>query len=491
MDDANRHRDKLANERNDTGEEFRTAEGPSRGSDGEASVSRRTLLYGAGVAGIAELAGCSALRSTPTPTSDGPVEGTQTGTAKTSGQPLAGQTLRLGVLAPLPDANPVGKALVQGARLAVDELNADGGLLGADLEVVVGDTEASPNTGRNEYRRLVRQEDCDVTLGVFLTQVLMQILEPISQERSVHLTVGAAGPEPARQVAKRYEELKYHFRVGPLNAVDLADGTLEFLNLNVGRLGWEQGALLVEEVGAFNAYYERLADNIGQHLEATTEQISPGIKEWGPIYDKIENRGLDVLLVGQSVSGTSAVVQWAREKRSFEYGGLHIPAQVPQFYEETDGKAEYTFTMNAVTPQSKNTDRTQAFMERYQDRNDAYPAPTGPMAYDAVGIYADAVQRAVRKEGLSAPPEGDTLVPYLEETAFTEGVVLPEFRFTGPDAEFAHDPAWSCTAAATCGDEATGVPVWQQWQSDGGTGVQAVFAPEENRTAEYQRPPWV
>lgn len=496
MDDTGGHRDSPGDERDGAGEPAPDAdafggggdEGPPCGPSG-GGVSRRALLSGAGLAGAAAFAGCSALQDDQR--GDGSSGGSPAGTAGTDGQPLAGGTLKLGVLAPLPDANPVGEALAEGARLAAAEINGDGGVLGADLEVVVGDTEASPNTGRNEYRRLVRQEGCHATVGVFLTQVLMQVLEPMRQERSVHLTVGAAGPQPARQVAERYEELKYQFRVGPLNAVDLADATLEFLERHAGRLGWETGALLVEDVGALDDYYQHLEGKIGQHLDATTEQISPGIREWGSIYDKVENRGLDVLFVGQSVSGTSAVVQWAREERSFEYGGLHVPAQIPEFYRETNGKAEYVFTMNAVTPESENTDRTRPFMERYRQENDALPAPTGPMAYDAVGIYADAVRRAVQSEGLSEPPDGDVLVPYLEETAYTGGVILPEFRFTGPDAEFAHDPAWSCTAEATCGDDAAGVPVWQQWQARDDRGVQAVFAPGANKTAEYQKPPWI
>lgn len=210
-----------------------SADDSPTGGPASTAISRRALLYGAGAGGIAGLAGCSALQDS----TDGSSDGAATGTAGTDDRPLAGETLRLGVLAPIPDANPIGGALAEGARLAARELGADGGLLGADVEVVVGDTEASPNTGREEYRRLVRQEGCHATIGVFLTQVLMQVLEPMRQEQSVHLTVGAAGPEPARQVAERYDELKYHFRVGPLNAVDLADATLEFLGLHADRLG--------------------------------------------------------------------------------------------------------------------------------------------------------------------------------------------------------------------------------------------------------------
>jgi len=88
------------------------------------------------------------------------------------------------------------------------------------------------------------------------------------------------------------------------------------------------------------------------------------------------------------------------------------------------------------------------------------------------------------------------LIPYLEEELhFTDGTIMndpPGFRFQGADARYAHDPVFTCIAEDTCGEEATGVPLFQQWQEgpDGG-GRMEVFAPEVNRTADYVKPPWL
>ena len=52
------------------------------------------------------------------------------------------------------------------ARLAVEELNADGGVLGRELELVVGDDQTDPKVGADVMNRLVNQDKVDLVIGM-------------------------------------------------------------------------------------------------------------------------------------------------------------------------------------------------------------------------------------------------------------------------------------------------------------------------------------
>jgi len=145
--------------------------------------------------------------------------------------------------------------------------------------------------------------------------------------------------------------------------------------------------------------------------------------------------------------------------------------------------------MNAMTPQTANTERTQPFVEAYQEEFDAVPIYSGAITYDAVTLTEQSLRRTMEEEGIEGEiPDADTMIPYMEEHTFTGSTIMDEFQFTPPDAEFAHEPKYTSIAE-------NGVPVFQQWQMDpevrSDYGTMHSFHPEENKTAEYSVPRWM
>jgi branched-chain amino acid transport system substrate-binding protein len=457
-------------------------------------VGRRDLLKstGAGAAGVA-LAGCRQKPETENQASSGDIGQAANTSDADEELPLEGQSITLGVLGPT--GIPIGTSMVESAELAVEDLNANGGIAGATVDLEVGNTEAAPGTGREKFIELVKQKNVDATFGTFLTQVTLQIFQPMAQTGTLHVTTAAAGPKPARIVHEQYDKYKYHFRVGPINSFDLAKAELEFLELYADRLGWEKVAPLIENIGPFDPFAELLGENIEDFVEpvATGEgenvrRTSSGTTNWTPIWDKVEGADADLALVAQALTGTASIKQWADSQRPFEFGGINVPDQVYEFWGEVDGVNRYTFTMNAITPQTTNTPQTQPWMERYRETYDTYPVYSGPLTYDGIKVYAKAVENAVADLGVTDLPSSDELVPYLEDVRYTEGIVIDEFQFTPKDADYAHDPQWNSM-------KESGVPVWQQWRLDPEVkdeyGTMHSFAPEQNRTAEYAFPHWI
>lgn len=81
---------------------------------------------------------------------------------------MAETPIRVGIISPLTGAWTVyGKAHISGFELAVDEINAAGGVLGRKIELVVGDSKTEPRIVVEQANRLIRQERVDFLAGTF------------------------------------------------------------------------------------------------------------------------------------------------------------------------------------------------------------------------------------------------------------------------------------------------------------------------------------
>ena len=463
------------------------------------STRRDLLKYtGAGLA-TTSLAGCMSYIN----------EGkTQKATNPETGKSnFKGRTFKLGLLTAPPNT-AFGKAMINSAKMAANEINQNGGIQGGKVEILPRNTQLQSARAKRNYRQLIRSDNVDATMGTLASTSLRAILRPMAEAERIHLTTAAADPMAAKLVSKtvspiggnpekEYQKYKYHFRSGPLNMTVLANAFGEFLNLYADQFGWNRAAVLIENGAGAQETLRNVQNNAPQGLKIPYAKVtSASITNWSPIYDEIERKNVDVAFVVQLLSGQTSVVQWAAQERPFEFGGIHVRAQLPTFYKATGGAARSVWTMNAVTPQTTNTKHTQEFMNKYRQKFGTVPFFAGPITYDAVKQFATAVSRT----GADPKTETDKLVNYMEspEFVFQDGTIIPAFGFKGPKKRFAHDPIYDCMTK--CEGKLrdgnphgpTGVPVYQQWQKGkNGGGVMEAFAPKSNKTAKYKKPPWM
>ncbi len=132
----------------------------------------------------------------------------------------AADPIRIGVISPLTGAWTVyGKAHISGFELAVEEINAAGGVLGRKLEIVIGDSKTEPRIVVEQANRLIRQEKVDFLAGTFssaernaagpvVTQANKILLYPTFYEGQeseyypgvCNKNIFMFGPEPTQQV---------------------------------------------------------------------------------------------------------------------------------------------------------------------------------------------------------------------------------------------------------------------------------------------------
>lgn len=95
-------------------------------------------------------------------------------TVAPSAQAPAVATIKVGALYPLTggDAGWAGDPYIKAHQLAIDEINADGGIKcmnGAKLELVKGDTKGTAEAGNSEMERLITKESVIVVMGSALS----------------------------------------------------------------------------------------------------------------------------------------------------------------------------------------------------------------------------------------------------------------------------------------------------------------------------------
>jgi branched-chain amino acid transport system substrate-binding protein len=132
----------------------------------------------------------------------------------------AEDTVKVGVVAAMSGQSAKsGEAIVRGLSLAIDEINAGGGLLGKKVELLVRDDESNPAKGVIAARELVQRENVVAFFGGLDTPVSMAIVPFANQAKVPFMGVWAAGTPITRNGAAE----NYVFRVSAVDAlVDVA-----------------------------------------------------------------------------------------------------------------------------------------------------------------------------------------------------------------------------------------------------------------------------
>src|SRR5271156_2549194 len=125
-------------------------------------------------------------------------------------QAQAKEPIRIGIIAEESAIGGVG--IVNGAHLAVDAINAAGGLDGRKLEIMQYDDHSSAADAVRAFQRAVSQDKVVAVIGTYISEVALA-LEPWAARLHVpFITTGASSNEISRQVHADYEKNKYTFQ---------------------------------------------------------------------------------------------------------------------------------------------------------------------------------------------------------------------------------------------------------------------------------------
>jgi len=384
----------------------------------------------------------------------------------------------VGVIGPM--AVPEGQAQEKAVKLAAEEINAQGGILGYRITVVVGDTKLDPNTATSEFRRLARVEKADVIIGGFSSGVMNAMMETMAETKTLFLA-DASSPEHAKKVEQNYEKYKYWFRVSQNNgstfALDLAD-MVKFLRDS----GYEVRKVYVirdEHVWTDPVMQalKPLLEEMGVEIVKDVK-IPRGYSEYEQLILEAEKLNADVIMPVLAISGTGDILvkQWATLKPNILLAGHDLYAIDAEFYEKTNGMANYEIFIadGGALVTAPPTEKCREFVEAYRAKYGHYPESHQAYgAYDAVYLYKMVVEMAA-SNGEKDPFDPEVLVRYLERFNASNPA-----RLTRTIAFYDnHDLMW--------GDNY--VRNWiSQWQD----GKQYIIYPPSVANGELKLPPWI
>jgi ABC-type branched-subunit amino acid transport system substrate-binding protein len=174
------------------------------------------------------------------------------------------QTIKIGVIEPLTGPFAAsGNYVTNGAKIAADEINAKGGVLGQKIELVIEDNKSNPTEAASVAEKLMVRDKVPVLMGAWGSSLTLAVM-PKLMEYKVPMLVETSSAGKITTSGN-----PYIFRISPPSAVEavafakivdkLHIGKADFLVVNND---WGRGA--AEDFGKmFKDHHGRRAANAG------------------------------------------------------------------------------------------------------------------------------------------------------------------------------------------------------------------------------------
>jgi branched-chain amino acid transport system substrate-binding protein len=386
---------------------------------------------------------------------------------------------------PLSTAFLYGWDAERGIKLAVEEINAVGGVtVGGQkrpFEVEVIDTrDLEPGVPVSEallaVEKLILEKKADFLLGgPVRSEAALAAMPLLSKYKKVSiLTTGVLNPKYTALVEKNYDKYKYCFRIHG-EAVWLVKEILACFKDIKERYGLNRVFVMVQDVA-----HARAAGNIiskiaaKQGYEVLGMEVYPtGTSDFSMGLLKAKKEKAEILNIWMDMPESAILLkQWYQMKiPALPFGSTLAAAEQPGFWKATEGKGEYTLcnVVNAGNAPSEATPWTMKFYNAYEKRWGIAPEGLGSSSsYMAVYVLKDAIERANSLDS-------DKVVSALEKTDIMG--VYGRLRFNPKSHQVipALDPKEGAVGSIL------------QWQA----GKRVVVFPKSIATGQIELPPWM
>jgi branched-chain amino acid transport system substrate-binding protein len=347
----------------------------------------------------------------------------------TPGYAQSNAPIKIGVIA---EAQAVaGSSIPQAARLAADEINANGGVNGRKIEIITYDNHSSAAESVRAFQRAATEDHVNAVIASYISEVVLALEPWTGRLKTVMVTPGAASDVITQNIAKNYNNLKYTFH-GYLTSTSIADSVCASAkDLLVGQLHMKSAVVMSEDAAwttPLDEEYLKCLPNIGlkvlDHI-----RVSPDTTDFTPIFNKIEGEKPDVMITGISHVGVQPTAQWKQQEVPIPMYGVSSQATNSSFWNDTNGATEGVLYQAVSGPGVAVTPKTLPFVAAFSKRFGNNPSYCGYTAYDEVYYIADAIERAD-----STDP--DKLVDALEKTDYVG--TIGRIQFNGKESPNPH-----------------------------------------------------
>jgi branched-chain amino acid transport system substrate-binding protein len=311
--------------------------------------------------------------------------------------PLAAETYHLGVALGLTGTGaPYSREAVNAVRLAVDEINAEGGFLGRHpIAIFTENTRTEPAVAEAVVTRLIEREKVRAVIGTYSSATALAIKPICRANRVLHIATISNSED-----ITRLDPSPYTFSVVP-NTYMISKAVAIAITKLAAENGWKNYVTIASDYAWGRSSQEvqvAMLKNFAPDLELNAEYWPPlGHVGFNAFIVAIINEKPDFVLA--SIAGADNA-RWDAAVRDYHLDSITaIPGgliSVTELINEanwlrrgTYGRTRAPFFAHMGVPMMA------SFVEQYWSRHGRYPSDWAVMAYD--GVYA--LKQGIEKAG--------------------------------------------------------------------------------------------
>ncbi|HHV99809.1 MAG TPA: ABC transporter substrate-binding protein [Clostridiaceae bacterium] len=304
-----------------------------------------------------------------------------------------------------------GQGSVEGIKLAVEEINAEGGINGKKIVLVEYDNKSEPAEATALSTRLMTKDKVVAVLGPATTGAFKATI-PEAIKHKVPVASGSATADDVTADANGVKE--YAFRIC---FSDSYQGTA-MANFALSNLSAKKAVIIMDSA---SDYAKGLAENFTKTFEAgggsivAKEAYVAGDKDFNSIITSIKGQEFDVVFIPGYYEEAGLIIKQARAQ------GIDVPVlgadgfDSPVLLELAGAEALNNVFFSNHYSSLDESPVVQEFIKNFKAKYNKEPDAFNALGYDVAMFVADGIRRA---EDL----KGESVKKALEETNNFEGV---------------------------------------------------------------------
>jgi len=310
---------------------------------------------------------------------------------------LAQKPVKIGVLTPLspPGDAAAGQFIVRGAKMAVEDVNTRGGVLGGrKVELVVEDDSGTPEKGAAGFRKLATQDQVAAVIGQFHSSV-MGAVQVLAEQFQIPVFSTQAS---AKGITEKH--LNYTFRTHVIDP-----DRCQLWTRWVKERGFKRVALITENTDYGIGLVEETKKAFASMLpgvELKTVIFDRAVVDLTPQMLDIKNWKPDVILNGGVGTPVYLIIKQAYDVGLYPAVPMLVSYDVPvrpEYWKTLGEKGNFISFIVYYHPTMKLTPRGEAFRKKYMEQFKEEPIYGAFNAYAQVSLLADAINAAKSEKG--------------------------------------------------------------------------------------------
>jgi branched-chain amino acid transport system substrate-binding protein len=324
------------------------------------------------------------------------VAGAVLSTALLGGEASAQDTVKIGVTQPLTGAFAAsGNYVTEGARLAEEEINKAGGVLGKKIELIVEDNKSNPTEAVATAEKLIVKDKVPVMMGAWSSTLTLAVM-PKLEEYKVPMLVETSSSGKITTSGNPYV-----FRISPTSEMEAKAFTPLFQSLGIKKADF----LATNNdfgLGASKEFAEA-AQKAGVEI-GVKETMDPKATDFSAQLAKIKASGGDTLFVTTAVEQITLILKQAKDQqltaRIITTGGSNSPDQlIAQAGEAANGSYHLVFFTPWFPEAVKNPDIARKFVGLWNEKKYNVGGLTeGFRGWDGIHVIVEAIKAAGKAE---------------------------------------------------------------------------------------------